>query len=48
MADERARHTAVTLGTGEILVVGGYRWAPTESFYTTIDGAELFSPRRKP
>lgn len=48
MADQRARHTAVTLGTGEILIVGGYRWAPTEAIYTTIDGAELFSPRRKP
>lgn len=48
MADQRARHAAVTLGTGEILVVGGYRWAASEMVYTSMTGAELFSPRRKP
>lgn len=48
MNDQRARFSLVELGSGELLAVGGYRWLPTEPVYTSISGAELFSPRRKP
>lgn len=48
MADQRARHAAVTLGTGEVLIVGGYRWGATEPVYTSIADVEMFSPRREP
>lgn len=46
MADDRAQHTAVTLGTGEILVLGGLTQTVQQELWTSISGAEVFSPAR--
>jgi hypothetical protein len=46
MADNRAQHTSVTLGTGEILVVGGLTQAVGQQLWTSVSAAEVFSPAR--
>lgn len=47
MADDRAVHTAVSLDTGEILILGGLTQAATEVLWTSVPGAEIFSPSRE-
>lgn len=48
MAEPRARHTAVTMGTGEILIVGGWDKQPGDQFGHSLSSAEVFSPARQP
>lgn len=48
MSDARAEHTAVTLASGEILVVGGRQQMPADQFGSSISSAEVFSAAREP
>ncbi|MFO0725012.1 MAG: kelch repeat-containing protein [Myxococcota bacterium] len=47
MADDRAQHVSVALGTGEILVVGGLKQGVADTVWTSIAGVEVFSPARE-
>jgi hypothetical protein len=49
MTDARAQHAVAKMQmSGELLVVGGRQQDMTEQFGRSIDGAEVFSPRREP
>lgn len=47
MADDRAQHLAVPLGSGEILILGGLKQGVSDMVWTSVGGAELFSPARE-
>ncbi|MCC7385424.1 MAG: hypothetical protein IT384_26480 [Deltaproteobacteria bacterium] len=47
MTDSRAQHSVVALDSGELLVVGGLTQTSSAPLWTSITGAELFSPARE-
>jgi hypothetical protein len=47
MADDRAQHTAVQLGTGEVLIVGGLTQSAGQELWSSVAGVEVFSPARE-
>ena len=48
LAEPRAQHAAIVLGSGEVLVVGGRQQSPGDQFGNSITGAEIFRPMRTP